>query len=416
MFMKKRLFYLLLSAFWLPAQANQVLVTIGDSGKVTEQQLEAAMRAAPFATQFPAMDEQDQAYLRGDMLLRLARAEALYQEAISSGIPQTTTFQQEIDNFATTTLAQRYLYGLREQITIPDAIEQPLKQQFAGNSDALTAARSAYIASRFAETKRDAVERLRRQANIKTYFERLNEQPSKDTVLAAGQNVIIRYGDLSPNGESNTNTDAIKDKVNDWIELILMARAAEQQGEKINAQLAEYGHDLAIRLLLAQQEKIWIPDDQALIDYFQRHPEIGYIPERRQIGQIVLATQEQAEQMRSRIIAGESLFELAGQFSIAPYGRQRKGDMGWLSVGSAAPEIEQAISGLPNDRVSKPIQTEKGWHLVVIVDRKPAEHRNFAAVKDRVKQKLVAEKMSEYLQAVTEKYPLRWRIAERETL
>ncbi|WP_031432871.1 peptidylprolyl isomerase [Methylomarinum vadi] len=412
--MKKRLSYILLSAFLLPAQANQVLVTIGDSGRVTEQELEAAMLAAPFATQFPAMDEQDQAYLRGDMLLRLARAEALYQEAIASDIQQTPQFKQEIGNFSTTTLAQRYLYRLRRQITVPDDVDQLFKEEFSGNGDALTAARSAYLARRFSEAKQVALKSLREQANVRTHFERLNGQPSKDSLLAEGDALSIRYGDLFANNDREIELDAIEDEVNEWIDLMLMARTAQQQGENIAAQLAEYGHDLAIRLLLAQQEQNWIPDEQTLFDYFQRHPDIGYIPERRQIGQIVVATKQQAEQLRARIVAGESLFELAGSYSIDPYGRQRLGDMGWLSAGSAAPEIEQAIDGLPNDRVSEPIQTEKGWHLVMIVDRKPSVRKNFAAIKDRVRQKFVAEKMSEYLREVTKKYPLKWQIAERD--
>ena len=121
--MNKTLFIILLSSLFANATfANQVLVNIGKSGQVTEQQLEAAMQAAPFATQFPAMDEKDQAYLRGDMLLRLARSEALYQEAISTGKNQTLTFQQEMSNFKTALLAQRYLANLRKQMQIPEKV------------------------------------------------------------------------------------------------------------------------------------------------------------------------------------------------------------------------------------------------------------------------------------------------------
>lgn len=417
--MKTTLTFLLTGLFSCNAYADQVLVTIGESGRVTERQLESAMLAAPFASQFPVMDEDDQAYLRGDMLLRLARAEALYQEALTTGIQQQPVFQQEMNNFATTTLAQRYLYRLRQHITIPEAIEHQLEQRVTDHGDALTAARSAYIANRFTEAKRESLQILRAQADVKTFFDRLDEQPSKDTVLAKGNGVTIRYGDLITTTDGNIDRLRIEAKVDEWIALTLMARAAKQQGEDIDAQLADYRRDLAIRLLLAQQEKKWLPTEQTLIDYFQRHPELGYIPERRQIGQIVLKTREQAEQIHQRIIAGESLFELAGLYSIDPYGRQRKGDMGWLHAGSAAPEIEQALTDLPDDRVSKPIQTKKGWHLVIIVDRKPAEQRDFAAIKDRVSQKLVAEKMEGYLREVTQKYPLQWQIAEhveRKTL
>ena len=191
---------------------------------------------------------------------------------------------------------------------------------------------------------------------------------------------------------------------------MLLARAAIDQGINIDRQLQEYAKQLAIRMLLAEKERQWLPDEQALLDYFRKQPHIGYIPERRQIGQIVVESRAEAERLRRRILAGESLFNLAAQYSIDPYGRQHSGDMGWLKEGSGAEAIERVLKDLPDHRVSEPIQTAKGWHLVMIVNRKPSEQKNFAAVKDRVKQQLIAEKMKEYLETVTAKYPLEWKI------
>jgi peptidyl-prolyl cis-trans isomerase C len=412
--MKKTFFItLLFSLLHTLAYADKVLVTIGKSGKVTEQQLEAAMRAAPFATQFPAMDEKDQAYLRGDILLRMARAEALYQEAVASGKNQSVIFQQEMGNFKTALLAQRYLVNLREQIQIPEQVEQQFSTKMQGNSDGLIAARSAYIAKHFTALKEESINSLIQQANVKTYFERLDKTPTADTVLAEGTGLNIKYGDLMlVSNKTTINKKLISEKVNEWIKLILMAKAAVAQGENVDSQIQEYAHNLAIRLLLAEKEQQWIPDENVLRDYFQKNPDIGYIPERRQIGQIVLASREEAEDIRARIIAGESLFELAGQYSTDPYGRQRSGDMGWLKEGSAAPAIESAIKNLKDNEVSEIVKTDKGWHLVVIVNRKPSERKNYAAIKDRVRQKLIAEKMTVYLQEVVAKHPLQWQIED----
>ena len=190
----------------------------------------------------------------------------------------------------------------------------------------------------------------------------------------------------------------------------MTAKAAVDQGVNVDSQLQEYSHNLTTRLLLAEKEKQWIPDENTLRDYFQTHPNIGYIPERRQIGQIVLATETEAITLRKRILSGESLFELAGQYSTDPYGRQRSGDMGWLKEGSAAKEIEDALKTLKDNELSEIIKTRKGWHLVTIVNRKPSERKNFAAIKDRVREKLIAEKMTDYLKVVTDKYPIEWHI------
>ncbi|MFK5948908.1 MAG: peptidylprolyl isomerase [Methylococcales bacterium] len=410
---KKLFVFLFFSLIANVTYANKVLVTIGQTGQVTEQQLEAAMQAAPFATQFPAMDEKDQAYLRGDMLLRMARAEALYQQAVAKGVNQSVAFKQEMGNFKTALLARRYLKKLSQQLKVPDEIDAQFKQQTKGNSDALIAARSAYIAKHFSSLKEEKIKKLIKQAKVKTYFERLDNNSTAETVLAEGDGLSIKYGDLiSDKVQGEIDKQRIIEKVNEWIKLIVTAKAIDEKAENINPQLQEYAHNLTTRLLLKEKEQQWIPNQNILVDYFQKHPNIAYIPERRQIGQIVLATQQQAEQIRKRILAGESLFELAGQYSIDAYGKQRSGDMGWLKAGRASKEIEDAIKDLKDNELSEIIKTDKGWHLIIIVNRKPAERKDFAAIEDRVRQKLLAEKMTDYLQEVIAKYPLQWKMDE----
>ncbi|MCF6250505.1 MAG: peptidylprolyl isomerase [Methylococcaceae bacterium] len=411
--MKKNLLFFLFSTFLNNfVYADKVLVTIGESGQVTEQQLESAMLAAPFATQFPGMDENDQAYLRGDLLLRMARAEALYQEAVTQGKNQSSLFLKEMGNFKTALLAQRYLNNLRQKIQIPEQLQQQFTSKFKSNSDALVAARSAYVAKNFTTLKNDNIKKLIQQAKVKTYFEKLDKIPTADTVLAEGIGLRIKYGDLIAQNQKTIDKQRIVDKVNEWVALILTAKAAIAQGENVDSQTEEYAHNLTIRLLLAEKEQQWIPDEKVLLDYYQEHPNIAYIPERRQIGQIVLGTIQEAEDMLIRIKAGESLFELAGQYSIDPYGRQRSGDMGWIKQGNAAREIEQGIKKLKDNEVSEIIKTDKGWHLVVIVNRKPSERKDYAAIKDRVRQKFIAKKMTDYLQQVMVKYPLQWQIED----
>jgi len=413
--MKKLLNIVLFSMFLTGVVfADKVLVTIGESGEVTQQQLESAMSAAPFATQFPSMDEKDQAYLRGDMLLRMARAEALYMEAVDTGINQSTLFKKEMRTFKTALLAQRYLINLRKEIQIPKELEQKLLKQTKGSSDALIAAKSIYIAKNFSSLKDKRIEELKKQSKVKIYFERLEQKPVASTTLAEGDEVMIKYGDLIPvENKEEIDSQRVIDKVNEWIQLTLMAKAAGAQGENIDSQLQEYSHNLIIRLLLVEKEREWIADKKTLLDFFQKHPNIGYIPERRQIGQIVLGSKEEAEDIKSRIDAGESLFELAGQYSIDPYGKQRSGDMGWLKKGQADNKIEGAINDLKDNEISDIIETSKGWHIVTIVNRKPSERKEYTAIKDRVRQKLIAEKMTTYLQQVEAKFPLKWKIANQ---
>ena len=74
--------------------------------------------------------------------------------------------------------------------------------------------------------------------------------------------------------------------------------------------------------------------------------------------------------------------------------------------------MKRVLSILKIIKLSEIIKSDKGWHLVLIVNRKPSERKAYADIKDRVKQKFLAEKMTAYLQEVTSKHPLQWKIDE----
>ena len=189
----KLLFSLLLAhmLFSPPILADQVLVKISE-GKVTESQLEKAMLAAPFATQFPSMNEKDQAYLRGDMLMWLVKSEALFQEAKQLGLDNSRSYIEEINNFRMGLLAQRYLNTLQDKTQAPDSLSQKLKD--IQDHNALSTARSAYTARRFKQLKKDTFSELKNKYQVKLSLDKLAD----DAVLATGNGFTIKYSDLIP--------------------------------------------------------------------------------------------------------------------------------------------------------------------------------------------------------------------------
>ncbi len=396
------------------AAAEQTLVRIGEHGLVTDTQLSQAMQAAPFASQFPSLDEQQQAYLRGDMLLRLVKSEALYQEALAQGLQQQSRYQREMTAFRTALLAQRYLDALHQELTVPASVENDLRKKLAGNVDAIAAAKSAVIARQYKALKQQRIDELRKRFQVKIHHARLQQPIDPDTVLAEGNDLNITYQDILTDDQQTAPTqEQLKNRLDDWIETSVLALSAQENDIDVKDQVARYSRELLPQLLLENQEKRWIPDEQTLRNYFREHPELGFIPERRQIGQLVVASREQADLLRQRIVQGESLFTLAAEYSIDPYGRQHSGDMGWMREGSGFAAIEAALQDLPDNEVSDVIATDRGFHLVIIVQRKPTEQKSFAAVKDRVKRALKTEKMDAYLDRLMAKHPVQWLIQTR---
>ena len=85
---------------------------------------------------------------------------------------------------------------------------------------------------------------------------------------------------------------------------------------------------------------------------------------------ILVETKEEAAKLREKIVAGEMKFEdAAAQFSSCPSGA-RGGDLGYFGRGMMVKEFEVPSFSEPVGTVTEPIQTQFGWHLIHVIDKK----------------------------------------------
>jgi peptidyl-prolyl cis-trans isomerase SurA len=76
------------------------------------------------------------------------------------------------------------------------------------------------------------------------------------------------------------------------------------------------------------------------------------------------------EQIRERIVqGGEPFSDMAKRFSndaSAPQG----GVLGWLNPGETVPPFEKAMNALKEGEISQPVQSQFGWHLIIVDGRR----------------------------------------------
>ncbi len=76
------------------------------------------------------------------------------------------------------------------------------------------------------------------------------------------------------------------------------------------------------------------------------------------------------EQLRTRIMGGDSFAELAKAHSDDTLSAARGGDLGWLNPGDTDPRFEDAMKNLAVGEISEPIKTRFGWHLIQVLARR----------------------------------------------
>ena len=78
---------------------------------------------------------------------------------------------------------------------------------------------------------------------------------------------------------------------------------------------------------------------------------------------ILVKSLNEAMDLHTKVAAGEDFSELARTFSKCPSG-QNGGDLGFFGRGQMVKPFEDAAFGLEVDKISTPVQTQIGYHLI----------------------------------------------------
>lgn len=94
-----------------------------------------------------------------------------------------------------------------------------------------------------------------------------------------------------------------------------------------------------------------------------------------------------AGELHGQIRNGADFGSLALMYSDDAGTKAKRGDMDFIEKGKLRPELDRAAAALakPGD-VSEPFETDLGWHLLRLVERRQAGHKPFEAVKDELMQ------------------------------
>jgi parvulin-like peptidyl-prolyl isomerase len=92
-------------------------------------------------------------------------------------------------------------------------------------------------------------------------------------------------------------------------------------------------------------------------------------------------------------VKGESFDAISAQYSQGPAAAQG-GDIGYVEKGVILPEVEKAAFALPPGKLSDVIETELGYHLILVVDQRGAGLKPLSIVRNEIKAKIEEEKLA----------------------
>jgi len=126
---------------------------------------------------------------------------------------------------------------------------------------------------------------------------------------------------------------------------------------------------------------------------------------------ILVETEQEAKSIYDSLMAGADFGILASNKSTDSSTKEKGGSLGWVSWGRLSDDVFQAASKLDKDEISKPLQGDSGWHILMLVDRRALENRRpfeeeEKRIESRIKQRRMRERANLYLERLKERAAL----------
>ncbi len=179
-----------------------------------------------------------------------------------------------------------------------------------------------------------------------------------------------------------------------------------EETEEFKAELDRVKKQLLKSVFLHKMFLSVEPTEKEVEDYYNSNRDKFKNHEQVRASHILVKTLEEAEDVLKELET-KSFEEVAKEKSTCP-SSQKGGDLGFFSRGMMVKEFEDASFSMEKGKVSDPVQTQFGYHIIKVEDKKEASEKTLAESKNEIlnilTQQKSAQKYDQILKELEEKY------------
>ena len=172
----------------------------------------------------------------------------------------------------------------------------------------------------------------------------------------------------------------------------LLYNEALNKGLNKDKEIKEIMREARKKILIARLLKDEVDDEiviseEEIQEFYNANGERFGVPEVRRASHILVATDEEAQNVLQELAAGKKFEDLARERSIDPTSKVG-GDIGYFTRKQLTPEIETVAFGMEVDEISGVVKTKFGYHLIKLTEIRDPRVKELAEVRDAVEQSL----------------------------
>lgn len=144
--------------------------------------------------------------------------------------------------------------------------------------------------------------------------------------------------------------------------------------------------------------------------YLKEHPisnediEMAYTNFKKQFNEqeykgqhILVKTKNEAKNLIIKIKKGSDFSELAKSFSIDKASAEKGGDLDWFRLEDMVESFAKEVKGLQKNELSDVFQTQFGWHIFKLIEKKPLMPPELSEIKKRLEDDLKKRKLRDHI-------------------
>lgn len=188
------------------------------------------------------------------------------------------------------------------------------------------------------------------------------------------------------------------------IDMKVLAAQADKDGLGNNEEFKQRLESVRQQLLINEYIKVKVNaavTDEMVKARYDKDAAAFVPPEETRARHILVKTKEEAQAIIADLEKGGDFAEIATEKSQDPGSAKEGGDLGYFGPGDMVQPFDEATQKLKPGEITKaPVETQFGFHVIKVEDRRKQKVPGFEEVKEQIRQAVVGERFAEALQGL----------------
>lgn len=208
------------------------------------------------------------------------------------------------------------------------------------------------------------------------------------------------------------------DILDDLIQFKLLAQEAEARGLDQDPQARHRlatGREVALGDILRDTITAEGVDEAAIKKMYESQVAIWQLEEEVHVRHIQAPTKDAIDKIAAELKSGVDFAVLASRKSTDTATKMEGGDLGYMKADEATPEFAKVIRETPTGGVSKPFETEAGWHIAKIDERRKEQPPSLEELREPIVQHLARIQLAQLMKRLQTEAKIEKRTSPRNS-